>query len=284
MPFDSLTPKMKTAAEKAVGFCKGQYGAGGLKIEQEIHSDISWKPTFYLKQNKFKTVAVEVEDNLYPEALKGAAHDIRHFAGLISVYQVCTLESYQNDKDQKKISLLKKHGFGVMTVADNGDVTIQHHAVPLAQHITQDEFDEKAKKLPAAIRVAFKAAYATYGTDPRQGLQGASQIIEALIYSLANQGVKAGVVNAATPKKDAAIIVDDLYALEAWKAHRAVLGGARAYLRKFRNPSSHPPRNAAEAVAAVRDYRAGVLSAMEEASALVGMLNTLGYRARIVLS
>lgn len=107
MPFDTLSDRLKQVAERSLAFCRSRYGNNGVKIEQGINDAIMWRPSFYMNVGRFKLIAVEVEDNLYPAILKEAAHDISHFSLPISVYQACTLESYLNDRTQKKLDSSK---------------------------------------------------------------------------------------------------------------------------------------------------------------------------------
>ncbi len=171
MPFDTLNPRLRNVAIKALAYCKTKYGGNGLKTEEEIATAIAWRPTFYFKPTRFLIVAVEVEDNLYPEALKIAAHDIGHFDSPISVFQACSLEAYQNDRHQAKVNLLRKHGFGILTVDDDGMATIQHQCIPLAQNISSEELETQMRELTPKLKVSFRNAH---GHLPNKRRTGAS--------------------------------------------------------------------------------------------------------------
>lgn len=281
MPFDSLTPSLKIVAERALTHCRQQFGGAGLRTEEEIAPAISWRPTFHLRPHRFRTLAVEVADNLYPEALKGAAHDIRHYNQLITVFQVCSLEAVQADKNHKKVNELRRHGFGLLAVAEDGSVTTIHPAVPLIQHITQDEFDELIKALPSGLKVLFRSAFSTYQTTPRQGVQEAAQIVEGLIASIARQGVSDGTLKVSVLKKPAADTVDALWDETKYRDHRAALGGARHFLQAHRNPSSHTPKSAKDAAKIIRDYRAGFMASLHEAVVLARAIEALGYKVKV---
>jgi len=86
MPFETMSPRLQEIAARALTHSRVRYGANGLKIEEGIDKSISWRPSFFLKPAKFRIIAVEVDDNLYPEVLKIAAHDLGHFDFPISVY------------------------------------------------------------------------------------------------------------------------------------------------------------------------------------------------------
>lgn len=281
MPFDTLSARLKIVAEKSLSHCKARYGGNGVKIEQGISNSIMWRPSYYLKAGKYKIVAVEVEDNLYPESLKGAAHEISHFDFPVSVFQACTLEAYQNDPKHAKVNSLKSHGFGIITVDDDGNVAIQHTCVPLAQHISPEVLEREIRELSKPLKVAFRSAHDVYHTNEGQGLQEAGQIIEAMITSLATQAHKAGVVSAATLTKPLAFQIDDLYAEQAFKDHRAALGGARDFIKEFRNTASHPPKNANQAAEKIRKCRKGFLDAISIATKLKVAASSMGYQMKI---
>jgi hypothetical protein len=281
MPFETLSARLQEVANKSMAHCRNRYGGNGLKIEQGIDDSIMWRPSFFLKPGKFKIIAVEVEDNLYPESLKGAAHEIGHFDFPVSVFQACSLDAFQNDPKHKNVNLLKKHGFGIITVDDDGVVAVQHTCVPLAQHISPDLFDRAIKGLSAPVKVAFRSAYDVYQTNEGQGLQDAGQIVEAMVTAIAAHAVKKNVVPSGTLGKVLAQRIDDLYATNEFKPHRGALGGARDFIQEFRNTASHPPTTAKQAAERIRKCRNGFLDAIAIATKLRSVATTLGYPIKV---
>lgn len=280
MAFETLSERLQDVAARSLAFCKDRYGNNGVKIESGISDSILWRPTYFLKMGKFKIIAIEVEDNLYPEILKSAAHDIGHFDFPIAVYQACTLEAYQADPKQAKANLLKNHGFGIITVDEDGRVAVQHTCVPLAQHVSPDQFEEAISELSKPIKVAFRCAYDVYKTNETQGLQDAGQIVEAMVTAIANQAVKKGHLVSAANKPLAARI-DDMYGTPRLQNYRAALGGTREYVQEFRNIASHPAKTAKEAAAKIRKCRAGFLDAASIATKLAALAKAEGYTIRL---
>ena len=281
MPFDTFDPRMKEVALKTLDFCRKQYGSSGLKIEQGIDTAIGWTPTFYLKPAKFRIIAVEVSDNLYPEALKGAAHDISMYDFPITVYQSCSLETFQQDPKQQKVNQLKRSGFGLITVDADGKAAIQCRAIPLAQHISSEQLDNELRDLNAALKVKFKQALDTYLTNEGQGLQESGQIVEALVNSIAKQAVKRGTVPTTAIKNKLADTIDELYAQSAFKSHRAALGSARGFVKEFRNTASHAPQSAIAAANKIKNCRKGFLDAIAMARNLRTVMQALGFKVKI---
>jgi hypothetical protein len=113
MPFDTLSDRLKHVADKSLSLCRTNWGGNGLKRDEAIHPKISWSPTFYLKPSKVHMVAVEVNDLIFPDLLKSAAHDIERYDFPITVYQACSLDVYQSDTRHARVNLLREHGLGL---------------------------------------------------------------------------------------------------------------------------------------------------------------------------
>lgn len=283
MPFETLSKRLQLVAIRALAFCKERYGSNGVKLDQGIDDAIMWRPSFYLKVGKFKLIAVEVEDKLYAGSLKGAAHDISHFDFPIAVYQACTLEVYLSDPKHKNINLLKSHGFGIITVDEDGNTVIQHSCVPLAQHISPESFERSISNLTPQLKVAFRSAYAVYQTNETQGLQDAGQIVEAILTAISEQAVKKGDLTPASPKQALANRIDDMYSEQKLAGHRAALGGAREFVQEFRNTASHPAKSAKQAAEKIRKCRTGFLDAISVAVKLRTLAKAKGYPIKVYI-
>lgn len=266
MAFETFNDRLKSVATSSFAHCKARYGTAGAKAESEIDRDISWKPTFQVKSG-VKIIAVEVEDKLYPEILKIAAHDIGRSEKPIVVYQACSLESFLLDKKQSDINKLKRDGFGIITVDDQDNVTIQQVAVPLVQHISEEDLDRELKGLTQKVKVALRAAHTTYMSDPGQGLQLAGQIVEALVTGIGKAMKKKGLaINVNRPVAD---VIDEIYAEASFAKYRgAGLGGTRDFIKEFRNTASHPSGSAKLAALKLRKCKAGFFEAIKLARKL----------------
>ncbi|HUZ33572.1 MAG TPA: hypothetical protein VMV19_15935 [Xanthobacteraceae bacterium] len=282
MPFDTFSERLRLVADESLALCKREWGRNGVGIEIPISPKIGWQPTFYMKPSRVLMIAVEVGDRLFPDSLRGAAHDIEHYDFPIAVYQACALDIFQKDPGQARVNLLRERGIGIITVDDAGHSTIQTRAEPLAQHISREKLDSALTELTPKLKVKFRTAHTTYETNVGQGLQAASQIIEALIDCIAKQAEAAGVVAAGTSAKDAALIIDDLWAAGAFHNYRAVLGAARSFLREHRNPSSHPSETAKKEATRTRKCKTGFLESLRVALELRKIIKALDYKILIV--
>jgi hypothetical protein len=249
-------------------------------LEEEIDVSIKWRPTFYLKQNAVSIIAVEVAENLFPEILKIAADDIRHFDAPITVYQACPLDVYQNDPDQAKINLLRERGIGIMTVDDEGRVTTQHAGIPLAQNISAKQLEAELLELSKPFKVEFRAAHTTYRTNVIAGLQQASQVVEGIVKSFAEQAVKRNFLTPFRPNLDLADVIDLLYDCPQLKNHRAAFGAARGFVKNYRNAASHPASSAKKAAERIRKCRAAFLEAISVTNNLLKASKHLRFRVK----
>jgi hypothetical protein len=281
MAFDTFDPRMKTVAERALAHCRQQYGGNGLAIEQGINPAISWRPTFTCRPTSRSIVGVEVADNLYPEILKVAAHDISSYDAPIAVYQACSLDAYQRDPKQTRVNLLRQDGIGIITVDEDGRAVVQHPGVPLAQHILESRLENDIKPLTAKLKVGFRAAYKTYLTNIGQGLQQAGQIVEAIVHSMASQAVKNGHISANSARGALADVIDALYQEARLRDHRAALGAARSFIKEFRNTASHPAKTAKQAAEKMRKCRDGFYEAIETSVKLQKVFNAMAYKLTV---
>jgi hypothetical protein len=278
MAFDTFDPRMKTVAERALAHCRQQFGGNGLVVEQGISPSISWRPSFICRPT---SRSVEVADNLYPEILKVAAHDISFFDAPIAVYQACSLDAYQRDPKQTKVNLLRQNGIGIITVDEDGRTVIQHPSVPLAQHIPESRLENEIKTLTATLKVGFRAAYKTYLTNIGQGLQQAGQIVEAIVNSMASQAVKKGHISASSARGQLADVIDALYQEVKLKDHRAALGAARSFIKEFRNTASHPAKTAKQAAEKMRRCRDGFHESIETSIRLQKVFQAMDYKLKV---
>lgn len=282
MAFDTLDPRTKLVAERALAHCKQQFGGNGLTLEKAINSAISWRPTFFCRPTSTLVVAVEVTDALYPEILKVAAHDINLYDVPIALYQACSLDAYQKDPKQTRVNLLRQQGIGILTVDEDGRAVVQCNSVPVAQHIPESKLEDEIKPLESnKLKVCFRAAYKTYLTNIGQGLQQAGQIVEAIIRSMATEAAKKGHISAGSARGDLADVIDALYQDTRLKDHRAALGAARSFIKEFRNTASHPAKSAKQAAEKMRKCRQGFYDAIGTAAKLRKVFHAMDYKLTV---
>jgi hypothetical protein len=281
MPFDTFSPKLKRVAQAGQKYLTSRYGKNGLKLEEEIDPAISLRPTIQLKLNKAQIIAAVVSDSLYPASLKVAGHDILRFDFPIAVYLICALDIYQADKGQKVTGELRRHGFGILTVDDEANVVQQCACIPLAQFLSEEEMAPDLSALTPKLKVAFRTAHGTYVTNEGQGLQACGQIVEALVRSLARGAATKGLITAPPKGTATADLIDELYSKNAFKDSRATLGGARDFIKEYRNIASHPADTAKQAMTKIRKCKKGFLDALRVAKNLIDVHSEKAYRIEL---
>lgn len=281
MPFDTFNDRLKGVAEASVQYFRSRYAQNDVKIEQEIHPSIMWTPSFHLLSEKLRIVAVEVSDSIYPDVLRAAAHDIGHHDFPISVYQALSLEIFLSDPKQQKINALKKHGFGIVTVSADGEVAVQHPCIPIAQYISSDRLELEIKDLPKAFKLAFRAAHQTYITNEGQGLQAVGQIVEGILVGLAKGAVRRKKAANNILDTSVANLIDALWDVADFIPHRVALGGARDFIKKYRNTTSHPPATAKAAAEKLRRCKTGFMTGIDVAKTLKRSAKQLKYDIKI---
>jgi hypothetical protein len=283
--FPQLTPPYleREVAVPVARFCQKKYGKKGFKIEEELDSRLEWRPSIQLKSSAFETLAVEVSEVLFPAIVKTVGYDLlnSHSDNPVLVYVACPLHVYQADARQGVVSQLRSSGFGLFTVDDVGNVIEQVTAIPLIHHISQHEVAQAAKVLPSAVRVKVGRAHDVYRARSYQGLQDVAQVVEALIFGVAEKAHSKGWITKV--RGDAADVIDDLYGSTEvkLKQQRAAIGLARGFVRYYRNISSHPPKTRAKAAELIKNCRRGFMMALEVAAALTAASRACGLKVQL---
>lgn len=256
MPFDTLTPRMRQVAESGKRFLADRYGQN-VKVETEIDNALRWKPTFYIKTTT-QVIAAEASELLFPEILRIVGLDLVNFSTPIAVHVVCPSEVFQT----KAATELRRNGIGLILVDENGDVTQPIPCVAIQQHIPEARFEDGIRGMGTKLRNKLRAAHTVYVGDASQGLQKAGQVVEALINVLASESVRLNYTPKGILRDGAADALDKLWQLQQFEHHRAALGGAREFMREFRNLASHPPRSKQAALERINKARDGFLAAI----------------------
>lgn len=278
----SLTPRLQETFDGGLRYLKGHYGRNGLKKYEEIHPDIHWTPSYHLKVSGALIVAAEVSDDLYPRIVKEALADIHQFDWPIALYVICPLEVYMADQKQTVISRLAKQGIGIITVDDSGRPVLQRPCTPIVQNISEEELEALIRSVSAKLKNKFRLVRETYQTNVGQGLQEAGQVVEAVVKSLADGAASKGWVPAGIRSKSAAEMIDELYQASQFQNYRAALGGARNFLKDFRNIASHPERTSRQLLEKIKSCRSGVCDAIKTSHELMQVARACRLRIRVV--
>lgn len=287
--FQLLVPEYlgPSVAVPTLNFLKSKFGANCLRLEQAFSDKVNWTPTIQLKTSATELLLVEVAESLYPAVFSIAYAQIINEEAMrpIKVYQACPLTSFQADKKHEQVRRLKSHGFGLITVDEQGTVDIQFPASVLIHHVSDKKFEETVKGMPMDTKSALVKAFEVYRTDANQGLQHAGQVVEALIHLIASQCHARGLMASYKETDKASAVIDKLYAsaTPSLADQRASFGGARSFMKLGRNASSHPSKTVKQAQEKAVLLREGFESAIRVCGQLCVVRKSLRLNRRLSL-
>lgn len=280
---DMFTPRLQDVARSALNYFAELYGNARISVDQQIAPDIPWRPTFLVRPNNLEFIGVEVEEIVYPEALRGCAIDLRQGSLPVAAYAVCPLEVAQADKNEKQFKSLCAHGFGFCTVDEEQNLTKKHSAIHQQQFIPEEEFREIVKTLPLAIRRHTRSAYETYQMNPVQGVQEIGQIPEALIWSVVDYSDNKNWLDKKQIPNKVALAIGELLACNHLQNARPSLGAAADFFSNFRNKVSHAPISAKKNAARMKKCRDGFTLGVRTTNNLIEAMKGYGISTRINL-
>jgi hypothetical protein len=111
--------------------------------------------------------------------------------------------------------------------------------------------------------------------------RGASYHAKCAAKSTTKQAADAGIIPNAVLKRPLADMIGALYQTNQFKDHRAALGGAREFVKDFRNVASHAPKTAKAAADKIRKCKTGFVDAIAIAIKLRAVMQAFGYKVHI---
>lgn len=257
-----------------------QYEGPTIHEDKEISAELEWTPHLYFHPKRTMTIAAEVGETPYPQILQMRVADIINVQMPIAVYSICSYDVFA--ENPREVKRLREHGYGLLTVNTNGEVTRQFGCIPLIQHYPENEFSEDIKKLPRANKLAFKEAYDVYREKAAAGLMEAGAIVENLVNGATKQAVAKGWLEAPALDLSLARKVDELASLSQFSDQTAAFGGVRWVIKNYRNIAGHPARSRKAAYDKFRQCRRGFQQCIEVSASFCASLKQVGLRPIIV--
>lgn len=242
MSWDTVDPNARILGEPVRSWLYGRHRKT-VKINEEIETSLSWKPTLHLEVNEFSIIAADVRLSPCPESLVLTKARIANAHLPITIYSICSEEVYLTREGQKEARELKAHGMGLFTVESNGDVTMQFCGIPIINHIPLAEFDSCLMSIPRSICSRIRDAFDSYKNKPTDGVTAISDVIEGLVYDAIKKAINKGWMAKPIKKKLLAPALDDMLQTPQFKDSAAAIGGVRAFVKSFRNNANHSPRS-----------------------------------------
>lgn len=248
-----------------------------IKIDLELDRNFNWRPSLQFKVQKHLTILAEVSETPYPQILNMRRMDILDLEFPVAVYCVCPEEAYLAQQGHADAKKLIDHGFGLLTVAPDGTVQKVSSCIPLIQRISEIDFSSEIKSLTPTVRRRLRESFDRYQHSPPSGTGDIAEVLEGFILKAGRDAVKKGWID----RKDAqpgqmARTLNAMTSAPQFLDSLAPLGGARAYVAKYRNASAHFPKNSAQAATKYRDCRHGFLDGIKQISTFSKAMRSKG--------
>lgn len=249
------------------------YSNPPIKCDEEVDPKLGWTPTISCAVNK-QLMLIEASETPYPEILRIRRAEMVEVPAPIAAYAACPEEAYaQNQKDAAALAL---HGFGLFTVDASGNVTAKFPAIPIAQHIPESQFKDDVAELPAPHKRRAKECFDLYKHNAPAGVANLAEQLEALIMRAAKDAAKKGWITNAQANGNLANVLISLQGATQFNSADTVIGAARVYVQRYRNPSHHVPKNKKQAHRKYRDCRHGFLDGLRNMQDFKDQMKSLG--------
>ena len=274
MPWTPFSPTDRFLGEAAEGHFKQLFEGATIKIGEAIDPNLSWRPTIHFRWSGYLTIAGETSERPYPRIFRVVHANVLEVQIPISMYSICGEDAYLDRNNQREIEELRAHGYGLFTVDNDGNVQRKFGCIPLIQHIPERKISDDIKPLPLKYRVKLRECYYSYNNKPESGLREASELVEGLVKSAAEKAKRKGFLP--NIKSNTADILDDMLGNPKFRDQTADIGGVRSYMRNYRNPVSHPPRNRKQAYDRFRSCQHGFLESIRQVASFHRAMKKLG--------
>ena len=243
---------------------RDHYGNPRMYWHASLHRDFPWVPALRFIIHQHIHVFVESSHTTpYPQILRIRSADVRHFPQPIQIYTVCPEDRTRSTSQRTEMKRLQEHGYGLVTVDSNGLGHRIFSATPLVQVIPRPEFNAEIKGLSGNIRRRISEAFEIYQTNPANGVQSLSEVIEGIAKKAGADAVKAGYLSANQLGTTISSTLDAMHNTTQLAAARAPIGGVRSFISEYRNLSSHWPRSRAQAHKKYADCRHAFLDGIK---------------------
>lgn len=255
-----------------------------FKENEAISPDIGWRPTLQVTINKYTTIAFELNEKVFPPIISLSRMEIVNTNQPICVYSVCSEEEYK--KNFKESRRLQAQGFGLLTIDDAGNVVRCANAIPLAQFIPKAKYDDLVKGIPASIKQRIKTAFDTYNQNPISGLEDITKIVEGITFKVATKLVAKQVMSSFGSRVSLSNILAEMANVASTRnsplrGQAAAIGGFQSYVKQFRNPSHHEPKNKKQAKKILSDCEAGFTEGIRKISDFILAFKQYGVKVTL---
>lgn len=249
-----------------------------LREGTEIDPALGWVPTLNCSVNNH-LMAIEASEKVYPAIFRMRRAEMAEVQMPIAVYCVCPEEAYI--QDQREAQNLEKHGFGLFTVNNEGQVIKKFPAIPIVQHITENDYSTDVKRLPPKIKRMAKASFDIYRGNSPAGVASLSEIVEGMINKAAKEAVNKTWMSKADTSGALSDVLTKMKSIPQFKNSDTVLSSAQSFISRYRNANHHFPKNKKQAHLKYRDCRHGFLDGLRNMQSLHDAMKAVGLTGSI---
>lgn len=227
MTYRALPAHLHAIAEHARSFFVRERGVSGIVIEAEVHADLNLRPTFHGRTRDHHTVAVEVTESGYTDALDGFVLDCQRLGLPVQLFIAVPKGSPADITPLMRRA--RPRGVGVLEVGPAGGCHMFNSALSLSLTALRRT---DTGRFPARYRQALAEAQDTFlNGDPVKGCSRVYDEVEGVTRRLATKASTKGLFNAG-----AAALAPPTFDTAPWKI---VLD----YLRRHLNLGALPTLN-----------------------------------------
>lgn len=249
------------------------YSNPPVKCDEEVDPKLGWTPTLSCAVNN-QLMLIEASEKPYPQVLRMRRAEMVEVPAPIAAYAACPEEAYaQNLKEAGDLGL---HGFGLFTVDADGNVTAKFPAIPIAQHIPESQFKADVDGLPALHKRRAKECFDLYKHNAPAGVANLAELVEALVMKAAKDAAKKNWITKAQSSGALASVLANLQGASQFNNADTVLGAAKMFVKRYRNPSHHVPKNKKDAYRKYRDCRHAFLDGLRNIRDFKDQMKSLG--------
>lgn len=261
----ALTSGGSLLLDAARNYFSQYYQNPTMKFSTVFDAKLGYVPSIQFKIHSHLSVLVEVSETPYPAILGLRRTDIEDLQVPIAVYCVCPEEAYlTNQPDAKR---LIGHGFGLVTISQDGNAQRRAICIPLIQRIAPEEFKNEISSLPLNIRRRLVESYDRYNFSAPSGVADVAEVLEGFILKAGQEAVKKGWIPARAAKAGmSAATLDAMQAVPQLSASVAAIGSVRGYISEYRNVSHHFPKDKKQAAKKYKECRHAFLDGLKRIS------------------
>jgi hypothetical protein len=279
--YNLLPAHLNNIADEAEKIIRVKYGLGIPFIETSIDPSIKWSPTLHWKTKNGIIIACEVHESPMPMSIKIAHSELSITDLPVKIFIAHPVNNQRSVKTYLQESKeAKNNGFGLISVNDDNTGSFQHMGIETNLFIPVPIYMNFIKPL----RVGIELAYDIYiNTDPRHGVQEIGQLVESIIFHLADQAKSNGALRTGgylpiLKSYALANLIEDL--MRDRVIDNAILGRCRGFVED-RNDSSHKPKSLAQAKRVYRKLKSAMLTGLIILEEIPRKIKEKGYKLKV---